>query len=84
MKSSIKTLRSAEGPNDVWCIDFMGWFRTRDGERCNPLTVNRHPYRGETGRSHPAETTSQRPCRFLEARHQPRMAVVGGARRRRA
>jgi transposase InsO family protein len=28
------------GPNDVWCIDFKGWFRTGDGERCDPLTVS--------------------------------------------
>ena len=34
-----RTLRPANGPNDVWCIDFKGWFRTRDGERCDPLTV---------------------------------------------
>ena len=34
-----RTLRTAEAPNDVWCIDFKGWFRTRDGERCDPLTV---------------------------------------------
>ena len=34
-----RTLRAAEAPNDVWCIDFKGWFRTRDGERCDPLTV---------------------------------------------
>jgi len=26
-------------PNDTWCIDFKGWFRTGDGERCDPLTV---------------------------------------------
>src|SRR5258706_9113093 len=25
--------------NDVWCTDFKGWFRTRDGTRCNPLTI---------------------------------------------
>jgi transposase InsO family protein len=25
--------------NAVWCIDFKGWFRTGDGERCNPLTL---------------------------------------------
>ena len=34
-----RTLRVAAAPNDVWCIDFKGWFRTRDGERCDPLTV---------------------------------------------
>lgn len=26
-------------PNDVWCVDFKGWFRTLDGTRCNPLTI---------------------------------------------
>jgi transposase InsO family protein len=28
-----------EAPNDLWCIDFKGWFRTRDGARCDPLTI---------------------------------------------
>jgi transposase InsO family protein len=32
-------LTQAAAPNDVWCIDFKGWFRTRDGTRCDPLTV---------------------------------------------
>ena len=26
--------------NDVWGIDFKGWFRTGDGRRCDPLTVS--------------------------------------------
>lgn len=26
-------------PNSVFCMDFKGWFRTKDGARCNPLTV---------------------------------------------
>jgi hypothetical protein len=25
--------------NDLWCIDFKGWFRTGDGARCDPLTL---------------------------------------------
>jgi putative transposase len=25
--------------NDVWCIDFKGWFRTGDGVCCEPLTL---------------------------------------------
>src|SRR6516225_3285127 len=25
--------------NDVWCIDFKGWFMTGDGARCEPLTL---------------------------------------------
>lgn len=29
----------AHKPNGEWSIDFKGWFRTRDGERCDPLTV---------------------------------------------
>jgi len=30
---------ASDGPNDVWCIDFKGWFRTGDGVRCDPLTL---------------------------------------------
>jgi putative transposase len=26
-------------PNEVWCVDFKGWFRTGDGATCYPLTV---------------------------------------------
>lgn len=29
----------AANPNDVWSIDFKGWFRTADGTRLDPLTV---------------------------------------------
>ena len=29
----------AAEPNDLWCIDFKGWFRTGNGVRVNPLTV---------------------------------------------
>jgi transposase InsO family protein len=32
-------LAAAVAPNDVWSADFKGWFRTRDGTRCDPLTV---------------------------------------------
>ncbi len=27
------------GPNDLWTIDFKGWWLARNGERCEPLTV---------------------------------------------
>jgi transposase InsO family protein len=27
------------GANDVWTVDFKGWFRTADGARCDPLTL---------------------------------------------
>lgn len=26
-------------PNQVWCADFKGWFRTGDGTRIDPLTI---------------------------------------------
>lgn len=26
-------------PNAVWSADLKGWFKTRDGERCDPLTI---------------------------------------------
>ena len=27
-------------PNETWCADFKGWFRTGDGKRCDPLTIS--------------------------------------------
>lgn len=30
---------AADGPNQVWCADFKGWFRTGEGERIDPLTI---------------------------------------------
>jgi transposase InsO family protein len=27
------------GANELWCIDFKGWFRTGNGMRCDPLTM---------------------------------------------
>ena len=29
----------ANAPNDVWTVDFKGWWRTRDGRRFEPLTI---------------------------------------------
>ena len=26
-------------PNDLWSVDFKGWWRTKDGMRCDPLTI---------------------------------------------
>ena len=26
-------------PNDLWTVDFKGWWRTEDGKRCEPLTI---------------------------------------------
>jgi transposase InsO family protein len=30
---------AADAPNDVWTMDFKGWWRTHDGSRCEPFTV---------------------------------------------
>lgn len=30
---------TATAPNDVWTVDFKGWWRARNKERCEPLTV---------------------------------------------
>lgn len=30
---------TVEQPNDLWTVDFKGWWRTKDGERCDPLTI---------------------------------------------
>lgn len=34
------TLTKPQKPNHVWAVDFKGWFRTRDGQPCHPLTVS--------------------------------------------
>ncbi len=31
---------ACQEPNAVWCADFKGWFRTGDGQRCDPLTIS--------------------------------------------
>src|SRR5271155_3593339 len=31
--------------NSEWCVDFKGWFRTRDGRRIDPLTATDHASR---------------------------------------
>lgn len=33
------TLREAQAPNDVWCIDYKGQFRLGDRSLCYPLTL---------------------------------------------
>jgi transposase InsO family protein len=38
---TVRTRRAAlvRQANDVWTVDFKGWFRTLDGQRVDPLTV---------------------------------------------
>lgn len=35
----MEPLAHATAPNQVWCADFKGWFRTADRERIDPLTL---------------------------------------------
>ncbi|MEA3365199.1 MAG: IS481 family transposase [Candidatus Hydrogenedentes bacterium] len=37
--SSAEPLGEDLQANDVWSIDYKGWFRTGDGRRCDPLTL---------------------------------------------
>jgi transposase InsO family protein len=37
---SVSPLHPAEEANQVWGIDFKGWFRTGDGARCDPLSIS--------------------------------------------
>jgi transposase InsO family protein len=32
-------LGELNGCNDVWIVDFKGWFLTQDGNKCEPLTI---------------------------------------------
>jgi transposase InsO family protein len=32
-------LTAAGAPNQVWCVDFKGWFFTQDGKRCYTFTL---------------------------------------------
>lgn len=35
----------SEGPNDLWCVDFKGQFKLKNGKYCYPLTVTDHSSR---------------------------------------
>jgi len=37
---STQPLASALRPNDLWCVDFKGWFVLGNGRRCDPLTLS--------------------------------------------
>lgn len=33
-------LSHCQAANQVWSADFKGWFRTKDGQKCTPLTIS--------------------------------------------
>jgi len=40
-----RKLAESNGPNDVWCADYKGEFRTRDSNLCYPLTISEYESR---------------------------------------
>ncbi|MDL2260556.1 helix-turn-helix domain-containing protein, partial [Deltaproteobacteria bacterium OttesenSCG-928-K17] len=38
-QSPTEALAAVAAPGDTWCIDFKGWYRSRDGRSCQPLTL---------------------------------------------
>jgi putative transposase len=36
---SWNTLKEPSAPNEVWCVDFKGQFKLKDGSYCYPLTI---------------------------------------------
>jgi putative transposase len=38
-RATVAPAPNVEAPNDLWTVDFKGWWRAEDGERCEPLTV---------------------------------------------
>ena len=38
-KTEGTVISEAKEPNDVWCGDFKGWFKVKDGKKCEPLTI---------------------------------------------
>jgi putative transposase len=57
-------LTVAQEPNQVWGVDFKGWFKTQNGCRCDPLTItDLHSRFVLCVRAVPAAT--QRCCRIV-------------------
>jgi transposase InsO family protein len=61
----------ATRPNDVWTIDFKGWWKTRDGARFEPLTVRDAASRFVLLCTHCPETVAavKRQCELLFQRY---------------
>ena len=58
---------SADAPNQVWCADFKGWFRTQDGERIDPLTITDAHSRYLLRCQHAAKTNGEQVQAIFEA-----------------
>lgn len=38
-RATLAPAPNVEAPDDLWTVDFKGWWRAQNGERCEPLTV---------------------------------------------
>lgn len=38
-------LHQSQAPNDIWCMDFKGWFMTKDKHKFDPFTLTDHESR---------------------------------------
>ncbi|HVU16449.1 MAG TPA: integrase core domain-containing protein [Candidatus Didemnitutus sp.] len=56
---AVLSVRRAVAPNDVWTVDFKGWFRTADGQRVCALTVRDLATRYVLYVAHRARTTER-------------------------
>src|ERR1700722_3554163 len=56
--------RRGQAPNEVWTVDFKGWWYDPQGQRCEPLTVRDEysRYVLELRRLPDARTATVRPC----------------------
>jgi putative transposase len=58
---------SADAPNQIWCADFKGWFRTADGARIDPLTISDAHSRYLLRCQHVGKTNGERVQAIFEA-----------------
>lgn len=45
LAESNNNLQSSEKPNDIWCMDFKGWYMTSDQIKYDPFTLTDHESR---------------------------------------
>ena len=38
-RATLAPAPNVQAPDDLWTVDFKGWWRAQNGERCEPLTV---------------------------------------------
>ncbi len=74
--------QNAIEPNQLWCADFKGWFRTRDQQRIDPLTIgdaaSRYLLRLPSGEKRPTPSRCVRHMRGSIPGHGLPLAIRSG------